>query len=508
MGARMRRRSIAERVVFDPMEPRLLLNADVLTFNLAHDSGPQPIDHHLIVDLVNATEQVNSQSVTVQRVQILDQTSGNAVLAFGDLSEISAISIVGGSGSTTLEVDAGSFKGVQAPHISFTGGSGLNTVVFDNAGSTKWTLRRRQPWRRPRRRRRSFVPRRAESDRRGRRLQLPLTVEQGGTLSGVFDAGSSGKNALVFDNGPHIGRRVIDRTRLRDERARRAGLQLYRCSERKYRGSDVLYGERRQSVVHPVAGHGASLKISSPTDSTFAATDISVSPDASGAFTLNLASGDSLKVTAINFDQISHGANLVIAGGSSIEFAGSFSSSTGLNATVSSTDSRTVTDGSIGGGIVSAGSETITAPAQNATISLDSAASIQASTISFYAGASATEMISTASSYNAVTSAKIFTSDTASISIAGSLDAAGAVSLISNVGVDDSISNSEALILQTVTVSASQCLDSQFPRRLFDHRRHTRRRGANQRQRDDRRSAYRHRRDPRLRARPCVEHRR
>ena len=33
-------RAAHERLVFDPLEPRLLLNADVLSINLAHDAGP------------------------------------------------------------------------------------------------------------------------------------------------------------------------------------------------------------------------------------------------------------------------------------------------------------------------------------------------------------------------------------------------------------------------------------------------------------------------------------
>ena len=30
-----------------------------------------------------------------------------------------------------------------------------------------------------------------------------LTIDPGGTLSGIFDGGAGGKNALMFDNGPH-----------------------------------------------------------------------------------------------------------------------------------------------------------------------------------------------------------------------------------------------------------------------------------------------------------------
>ena len=82
-----------ERLIFDPLEPRLLLNADVLSVNLAQQAAAAPVDHSLIVQMVQATEQVNNQAVTVQRVQVVDQANNNAILAFGDLNEISAISI-------------------------------------------------------------------------------------------------------------------------------------------------------------------------------------------------------------------------------------------------------------------------------------------------------------------------------------------------------------------------------------------------------------------------------
>src|ERR1700730_2571440 len=88
-------RSSHDRLVFDPLEPRLLLSADVLAVNLAaHDPGPQAADHSIIVQMVQETQQVNAQTVSVQRVQVVDQNN-NAVLAFGDINEISAISITG-----------------------------------------------------------------------------------------------------------------------------------------------------------------------------------------------------------------------------------------------------------------------------------------------------------------------------------------------------------------------------------------------------------------------------
>ncbi|MDB5639373.1 MAG: hypothetical protein JWP51_4281, partial [Bradyrhizobium sp.] len=126
--------------MFDPLEPRLLLNADVLSVNLTHDAGPQPVDHSLIVQLVQQTEQVNNQAVSVQRVQVVDQSNHNAVLAFGDLNEISAVSIAAGAGNTSLTVDAKSFAGLAAPTISFQGGTGQDNNIFDNTTATNWSL--------------------------------------------------------------------------------------------------------------------------------------------------------------------------------------------------------------------------------------------------------------------------------------------------------------------------------------------------------------------------------
>jgi hypothetical protein len=191
-----------ERLVFDPLEPRLLLNADVLTVNLAHDAGPQPVDHNLIVQLVQQTEQVNNQAVAVQRVQVVDQSNNNAVLAFGDLSDISAVSIQTGAGNTSLTIDAKSFAGQTAPTISFDGGSGQNNIIFDNSTPTNWSLTGQNS---------GTVSGNGVTASFQNVANLTgaatsndtLTVQQGGSLSGTFDGGAGGNDSLVFDNGPH-----------------------------------------------------------------------------------------------------------------------------------------------------------------------------------------------------------------------------------------------------------------------------------------------------------------
>lgn len=190
-AARPNAASGQERLVFDPLEPRLLLNADVLTVNLAQQSAAAPVDHSLIVQMVQATEQVNNQAVSVQRIQVVDQANNNAVLAFGDLNEISAISIETGAGNNTITIDASSFAGQQAPAISIEGGSGQNNLVFDNTTNTNWQLTGAN----------SGTVSGGGVNATFQNIQDltgaannddTLTVDQGGTLSGTFDGGAGG----------------------------------------------------------------------------------------------------------------------------------------------------------------------------------------------------------------------------------------------------------------------------------------------------------------------------
>ena len=191
-----------ERLVFDPLEPRLLLNADVLSINLVHDLSAPPADHSLIVQLVQQTEQVNNQAVSVQQVQVVDQSNHNAVLAFGDLGEISAVSIAAGSGNTTLTIDAKSFAGQTAPTISFDGGTGQSNVIFDNTSPTNWSLTGQNA---------GTVSGGGVTATFDHVANLTgaannndvLTVGQGGSLTGVFDGGAGGGNSVDFSSFTH-----------------------------------------------------------------------------------------------------------------------------------------------------------------------------------------------------------------------------------------------------------------------------------------------------------------
>src|SRR5262245_6551904 len=70
----------AGKLLFEPLEPRLLLSADVLSVNLAQPALANQ-DHSLVVEVVDATVQVGRTTETVQRVEVVDQAHNNQVLA-------------------------------------------------------------------------------------------------------------------------------------------------------------------------------------------------------------------------------------------------------------------------------------------------------------------------------------------------------------------------------------------------------------------------------------------
>ena len=79
-----------DAVVFDALEPRILLNAEVLAVQLATLPN-QMANHDLLIQAVEQTQEVSGQTQTVQRVEVLDQSDNGAVLAIGDLSSISSV---------------------------------------------------------------------------------------------------------------------------------------------------------------------------------------------------------------------------------------------------------------------------------------------------------------------------------------------------------------------------------------------------------------------------------
>jgi hypothetical protein len=120
--------------VFDALEPRVLLNADVLAVQLA----TMPNDtqaHDVLVQMVDQAVQVGTRTQMIQRVQVLDAANGNAVLAFGDLASISQISIQGASGPNQITINEDSFGANALPAISIAAGpdTAQNSLTIEHS---------------------------------------------------------------------------------------------------------------------------------------------------------------------------------------------------------------------------------------------------------------------------------------------------------------------------------------------------------------------------------------
>ncbi len=132
------------RLILDPLEPRVLLNADTMAVQIASLPN-QTQTHDFLVQMINDTVTVGSRTQTVQRVQVIDQTSGGAVLAMGDLSEISAVAIAmplgavpSGADKITLDVD--SFGAHAVPKLAVQG-DGMTALAIDHGGgSVAWQV--------------------------------------------------------------------------------------------------------------------------------------------------------------------------------------------------------------------------------------------------------------------------------------------------------------------------------------------------------------------------------
>jgi hypothetical protein len=126
-GRRSRDRRILPRhrpILFEPLEPRLLLDASPLLFNMA---ALQPgLAHEVTLRVID-----DAGTLTVQVVD-----GSNAVQASQALADTSAVAITGDNAADdTLIIDA------SAPPlpISFTGGDGSDRLVGPNLAST-WNV--------------------------------------------------------------------------------------------------------------------------------------------------------------------------------------------------------------------------------------------------------------------------------------------------------------------------------------------------------------------------------
>ncbi|MEM9643120.1 MAG: LEPR-XLL domain-containing protein, partial [Pseudomonadota bacterium] len=188
----------ARQLMLDPMEQRILLNADVLALDMSTgDTADQ--DHDLLVRLVEESEQIGDNTVAVQRVQVLDR-AGGGVLAFGDLSELSGVSITGGLGSEKLTFDATSLAPATMLSFSFDGGEGEDSILFDSDSDVFWHIQALDLGNaRDGMVELSFSG--VENLTGAADNQDEFTVAGDGGVSGLIDGGDGGFDTLVLEEG-------------------------------------------------------------------------------------------------------------------------------------------------------------------------------------------------------------------------------------------------------------------------------------------------------------------
>lgn len=132
-------RDAATRLIYEPLEPRLLLSADIMAVDLTGTPDAE-LDNSLLVRLIEEAETIGDYAVSVSMIEIVDEDSGD-VLQTAELDGIREIRILTGEGDDRVRIDVGSFGDQSLPSISFDGGVGNDELVLDGgAGSQNWTI--------------------------------------------------------------------------------------------------------------------------------------------------------------------------------------------------------------------------------------------------------------------------------------------------------------------------------------------------------------------------------
>jgi len=210
------RRQAEGRLVFEALEPRVLLSADALTVALSGDAA-HPMAHDVVVEAVSQALP-NIESATVQMVQVVDLAANDQVLASAPLGSVSGIKITSGTGDTSLTVATASFGTANVPAITFAGGNGNNTLAVTGSKTTDWNITGNDAGTVTGSAAITFTG--VANLSGGAENTNVFTVTQGGaltgTLSGTPDGSAGGNDSLVFKSdtvtnaaftaaGPHSG---------------------------------------------------------------------------------------------------------------------------------------------------------------------------------------------------------------------------------------------------------------------------------------------------------------
>ena len=123
------------KLIFDPLEPRLLLNADAQVLALNLNALPANTPHDVVVQMINEVANANSQIAAQPQVEIVAASNPNQVLwSSGPLSQNSALKInITGTGNDQVTINAASFAFQNTLSISFAGNGANETLAISNS---------------------------------------------------------------------------------------------------------------------------------------------------------------------------------------------------------------------------------------------------------------------------------------------------------------------------------------------------------------------------------------
>src|ERR1700761_5306306 len=93
------------KLVFDQLEPRMLLSADPVIVDLSSLQPHQQPVHAVVVQLLNDVTTTNNQTVNVERVQVVDASNPTNVLSSQVVNPGSNITVQTGSGNDSVTID-------------------------------------------------------------------------------------------------------------------------------------------------------------------------------------------------------------------------------------------------------------------------------------------------------------------------------------------------------------------------------------------------------------------
>ena len=132
----------APKLIFDQLEPRLLLSADPIVIDLSALQPAQPT-HDVVVRLMDEVVTTGNQAVNIERVQTVDANNPAMVLSSQVITPGSNVTVLAGQGNDKITIDLSSLpQSAAQPSINVVGGGGDVTLgLIENAGqSAGWHL--------------------------------------------------------------------------------------------------------------------------------------------------------------------------------------------------------------------------------------------------------------------------------------------------------------------------------------------------------------------------------